>query len=92
MSKDHQHDHHAGHQHGHHHGHHHGEPTQQGRAFAIAIVLNSVFVTLEFVYGYLANSTALVADAGHNLSTGTSRLLASSFFWSSLTPHLLGRH
>ena len=76
MSKDHQHDHHAGHQHGHHHGHHHGQPMQQGRAFAIAIVLNSVFVTLEFVYGYVANSTALIADAGHNLSDVLGLFLA----------------
>jgi cobalt-zinc-cadmium efflux system protein len=76
MSKDHQHDHHAGHQHGHHHGHQHGEPMQQGRAFGIAIVLNSVFVTLEFVYGYIANSTALIADAGHNLSDVLGLFLA----------------
>jgi cobalt-zinc-cadmium efflux system protein len=39
-----------------------------GRAFAIAIVLNTVFVGVEFFYGFLAHSTALMADAGHNLS------------------------
>jgi cobalt-zinc-cadmium efflux system protein len=48
--------------------HHHGDPSRQGRAFAIAIALNSVFVAVEFVYGFIANSTALMADAGHNLS------------------------
>lgn len=61
----HGHDHHHGHGHGH---HHHGDPNSQGRAFAIAIVLNAIFVAVEFTYGFLANSTALMADAGHNLS------------------------
>ncbi len=57
-----------GHGHGHGHHHHHGDPDSQGRAFAIAIALNAVFVVIEFTYGFLANSTALMADAGHNLS------------------------
>lgn len=63
---------HAGHDHGHgghgHHHHHHVSPDGNGRAFAIAIALNTVFVGVEFVYGFIANSTALMADAGHNLS------------------------
>jgi len=71
--RDHSHDHghshgghdHAGHAHGHRH-HQHGDPN--GRAFAFAIALNSVFVAVEFGYGFSANSTALMADAGHNLS------------------------
>lgn len=35
--------------------------------FAIGIGLNLVFVVVEVVYGFLAHSMALVADAGHNL-------------------------
>ena len=62
MSGHHHHDH--GHGHGH---HHHPAPTSHGRAFAIAIALNSIFVVVEFWYGHVANSTALMADAGHNL-------------------------
>ncbi|MBV8124630.1 MAG: cation transporter [Paucibacter sp.] len=54
--------------HGHHGHHHHGDPTRQKRAFSIAIVLNTGFVLIEFAYGLIANSTALIADAGHNLS------------------------
>ncbi|WP_332879077.1 cation diffusion facilitator family transporter [Massilia sp. S19_KUP03_FR1] len=61
------HDHDHGH-HGHSHGHHHALPTDHGRAFALAIGINSLFVVIEFVYGFIANSTALMADAGHNLS------------------------
>jgi len=32
------------------------------------VVLNTLFVVVEFAYGFIANSTALMADAGHNLS------------------------
>lgn len=47
-----------------------------GRAFAIAIALNTAFVGIEFGYGFLANSTALMADAGHNLSDVLGLMLA----------------
>lgn len=65
---------HAGHTHA--GGHHHGAPHDYGRAFGIAIGLNTVFVLIEFVYGLIANSTALMADAGHNLSDVLGLLLA----------------
>src|SRR3569623_135427 len=55
------------HDHDHHHGHHHA-PADFGRAFLIGIALNTAFIGIEGLYGYLANSTALLADAGHNLS------------------------
>ena len=56
----------SGHSHGHDHGH--GQPGDFSRAFAIGIVLNLGFVIVEVIYGVIANSMALVADAGHNLS------------------------
>lgn len=59
---------HGGHAHVAGHHHHHGDPTSHGKAFVIAIALNSAFVVVEFAYGFIANSTALMADAGHNLS------------------------
>jgi cobalt-zinc-cadmium efflux system protein len=65
----HAHDHHG------HHDHHHGG-SGYGRAFAIAILLNTVFVIVEFSYGFAAHSMALMADAGHNLSDVLSLLLA----------------
>jgi cobalt-zinc-cadmium efflux system protein len=57
----------------HDHEHHHGAghvhaPASFGRAFAIGIGLNVTFVAVEFVFGVLANSVSLLADAGHNLS------------------------
>lgn len=66
----HDHDHDDGHDHAHHHGGHghvHA-PKDFGRAFAIGITLNVGFVMAEAVFGFLSNSTALLADAGHNLS------------------------
>jgi cobalt-zinc-cadmium efflux system protein len=68
------HDAHSQHRHGghHHHGHDHGAhdaaSADYGRAFAIGISLNLIFVIIELVYGVTANSVALFADAGHNLS------------------------
>jgi cobalt-zinc-cadmium efflux system protein len=60
--------HHLHHDHDHHgHGHSHA-PASFGRAFAVGIALNLGFVVVEAVYGFIAGSMALVADAGHNLS------------------------
>jgi len=64
------------HTHDHSHHHSHSQPHQSGRAFAIAIVLNTGFVAIEFIYGFIANSTALIADAGHNLSDVLGLILA----------------
>lgn len=61
------HQHHHGHHHGHGHGHSHA-PADFGRAFAIGIVLNSLFVAIEAGAGLVFDSMALLADAGHNFS------------------------
>jgi cobalt-zinc-cadmium efflux system protein len=39
-----------------------------GRAFIAGIVLNTIFVIFEIIYGLKVNSLALLADAGHNFS------------------------
>lgn len=57
-----------GHDHAHSHHGHHGHAVSFGRAFAIGIALNLGFVVVETVFGFTANSMALLADAGHNLS------------------------
>jgi len=68
---DHDHDHH--HDHGHHH-HHNVDATK--KAFIVGIVLNLAFTIIEFVYGFIANSVALMADAGHNLSDVLGLIIA----------------
>lgn len=68
--------------HAHVHGdndHSHPAPANYGRAFALAIVLNTAFVAVEFSYGFIAHSTALMADAGHNLSD----VLALALAWAA---------
>ncbi|MBO9512410.1 cation diffusion facilitator family transporter [Erythrobacter sp. A6_0] len=61
--------------HDHAHGHSHA-PKDFGRAFLIGIILNTGFVIIEAVYGWISGSMALIADAGHNLSDVLALLLA----------------
>ena len=68
MAHDHPHCDHDHHHHDHGHGRHIHAPVSYGLAFAVGIGLNTVFVGIEVAYGLMANSMALVADAGHNLS------------------------
>jgi cobalt-zinc-cadmium efflux system protein len=58
------------------HDHHHHRPTDFGRAFALGTALNLGFVAVEGAAGFLANSMALLADAGHNLSDVLGLLIA----------------
>lgn len=67
--------HHHGH-HGHDHAHH---PADFGRAFAIGIVLNSLFILTEVVFGFMADSLALLTDAAHNFSD----VLALAVAWGA---------
>lgn len=53
---------------GHGHGAHAHAPKNFGPAFALGILLNTGFVAIEAGYGWLVDSMALIADAGHNLS------------------------
>ena len=77
MGAHHDHHHGQGHSHGHDHGHAHSHgPVSHGRAFAIGVVLNSMFVVVEAGFGFVSGSMALVADAGHNLSDVLSLLIA----------------
>src|SRR5215471_15102364 len=51
--------------------------------FAVGVTLNSLFVLAEIVFGYLANSLALVSDALHNFSDVIALLLAWGAAWLS---------
>lgn len=52
-------------------------------AFAIGIALNVGFVAVEAFYGWKADSLALLADAGHNLSDVAGLLLAWTGLWAA---------
>lgn len=46
------------------------------RIFGVGVALNMAFIVIEVSYGIFADSLALIADAGHNLSDVFSLLLA----------------
>jgi len=58
---------HAGHAHGH-AGHSHGPVNTGDWRYGVGLAVNLAFVAVEFGAGVYAGSTALMADAGHNLS------------------------
>lgn len=69
------------HSHDHHHGHSHTHGPVAGGRYSIAIALNVAFVIAEAAAGFFANSTALLADAGHNLSDVLGLVLAGGAAW-----------
>ncbi len=72
------------HAHAHEHGHshrHHAPPAGADWRYGAAIALNLAFVAAEATAGVLANSTALLADAGHNLSDVLGLTLAGGAAW-----------
>lgn len=68
------------HSHGHHHGHSH-TPANYGFAFGVGIILNTIFIIVEVVYGILGDSLALLADAGHNISDVLGLVIAWVAVW-----------
>jgi cobalt-zinc-cadmium efflux system protein len=57
-------------------GHAHHLPANFGKAFAIGITLNVVYVIAQVIFGLAAHSLALLADAGHNLGDVMGLFLA----------------
>jgi cobalt-zinc-cadmium efflux system protein len=70
---------HHGHAHNHHHSH--ASPARSNQRYTIAIALNVGFVAIEATAGFLANSTALLSDATHNLSDVLGLALAGGAAW-----------
>lgn len=75
---------HGGHSHGHAHGlggHHHGPVDTGDWRYAVGLLINLAFVLVEFGAGVWSNSTALMADAGHNLSDVLGLAMAGGAAW-----------
>jgi cobalt-zinc-cadmium efflux system protein len=64
----------------------HEHRAELNRAFALGIAFNLVYVVVEAVYGVLADSLALLADAGHNASDVLSLILAWTAVWLAGRP------
>jgi len=75
------HDHDHDHGHGHAHGHHHGPVDTGDWRYAVGLIVNLAFVAVEFGAGVFSGSTALMADAGHNLSDGLGLAMAGGAAW-----------
>ena len=56
------------------------------RAFGLAAALNLGFVAIEFSAGHWASSSALLADAGHNLIDGLGLLATGAALWLGRLP------
>ncbi|WP_153631482.1 cation diffusion facilitator family transporter [Prolixibacter sp. SD074] len=69
------------------HGHSHAAGKNYGKSFALGIGLNVTFIAVEIVYGLIANSSALLADAGHNASDVLGLVFAWTAMWlASMKP------
>lgn len=73
------HDHGRGHSHA--HGHHHGPVDTGDWRYAVGLIVNLAFVGVEFGAGLFSGSTALMADAGHNLSDVLGLAMAGGAAW-----------
>ncbi len=78
---DHHHDDHDHGGHGHAHGHHHGPVDTGDWRYAVGLIVNLAFVAIEFGAGVFSGSTALMADAGHNLSDVLGLAMAGGAAW-----------
>lgn len=69
--------------HVHHHDHNHRAhtPGSFNVAFAGAALINFLFVVVEVIYAFAANSTSLLADAGHNFADVLGLLMAWGANW-----------
>lgn len=89
---DHSHDDHSDHGHGHGHGHGghhhaHGPDIKDGLGrYWAAVALNLAFVAIGIAAGIYANSTALLADAAHNLSDALGLVAAGGATWLAAKP------
>ena len=77
-SHDHAHEHAPDHSHG---GHHHGPVDTGDWRYAVGLVVNLAFVGIEFGAGVFSGSTALMADAGHNMSDVLGLAMAGGAAW-----------
>jgi len=80
----HAHDH--AHEHEHVHPHHRGGGAEGMRRLSIALAITALLLVVEFVGGLLANSLALLADAGHLLTDVAALGLSLFVAWFSRRP------
>jgi cobalt-zinc-cadmium efflux system protein len=78
---------HHDHDHAHDHDHSHDHYRELGRRrLMLVLSITAVFMVVEFVGGWISNSLALMADAGHMLSDVAALGLTAFALWFSRRP------
>jgi cobalt-zinc-cadmium efflux system protein len=72
--------------HTHHHTHHAGDDGRQTRRLALVLALTGAYTVAELVGGWLSNSLALLADAGHMMTDNLALTIALVAAWSARRP------
>jgi len=67
-------------------GHHHGGKKTAARPFLIGIVITLTFAIVEFSFGWIAGSLALMGDAAHMASDSLALALAAGAAWLAQRP------
>ena len=79
----------SAHQHGHHdhsHSHSHSHSHGSGKVLLFALIFTGAFAVVEVVAGLLANSLALLSDAGHMLTDSLSLAVGAFAAWLASRP------
>src|SRR5438046_89120 len=74
------------HAHSHVHGHSHMPAKVSSGTMAAAVALTVAFVMVEAVFGWRANSLALLSDAGHNLADAAALGFSWYAVWIAAKP------
>ena len=85
-----EHDEKAGHKHHEHHGHAHSHAHMEGqapKAIIGAMIVTLIFMVVELVGGWLANSLALISDGAHMLTDVGAMLLSLFAIWIARRPY-----
>ena len=69
-----------------HHHHHHAKPGAASRRLRLVLGLTAAYFLAEVIGGWISNSLALLADAGHMLTDIMALLLALVAAWSARRP------
>jgi cobalt-zinc-cadmium efflux system protein len=76
---------------GHHHHHHRGDAARSSRALAWSLALTVAILLAEGIGGWLSNSLALLADAGHVFTDAGALALSMFCFWLARQPGSPGK-
>ena len=76
---------HAGHEHSHGSGHDHAAHSSV-RRLRVALIITATFLVVEVIGGFVSNSLALIADAGHMLTDVAALALSLFVAWFARHP------